>query len=121
MLSYRTSKNAIAGNSLYMVTETVFFTSPAFPSTVSRSPSPKVSFVCSCFCEVRRNVVQGLSEVVTVSEAVNGPITVSFSSKRATTRLRRWWSNSMRILPPESEACQWGHPQRWRVTKEQPQ
>src|ERR1035437_7589022 len=100
VLVYWTAKNAIAGKSSYTVTETIFVSVPAVPSTVSRSPSPKVSFVRPCFCEARRNPVQALSAVVTVSEAVNGPITVSVLSKRATTRLRRLLSNSMRRFPP---------------------
>ncbi len=53
---------------------------PAFPSTVSRSPSPKASYR-SFLCEVRKTPVQSLSAIVTVSEAVNGPITVSVAVK----------------------------------------
>src|SRR5437899_7677719 len=68
------SKRWVGAGGHNAVTPAVFFSSPAFPSTVSRSPSPKVSFVCSFFCEVRRNAVQGLSADVTVSEAVNDTI-----------------------------------------------
>src|SRR3984885_8168774 len=100
VLVYCTSKNDIAGKSSYIVTETLFVSAPAFPSTVSRSPAPKLSLVRSCSCEVRRNIVQSLPAVVTVSEAVNGPSTVSFLSKQATTRLRKERSHSIRILPP---------------------
>src|SRR3984957_9148444 len=92
LFAYWTSKNAIAGKSLYTVTETVLVSVPAFPTTVRRSPSPKASFACSCFCEVRRNPVEllavGLSAMVTVSEAETGPSPFSVLSKRATPRVR---------------------------------
>src|SRR6202050_3356755 len=77
-----------------MVTSTFWRRVPSLPVTVRRWAGPKVSEVCPVLAEVRVKSVKVRVAPSRVSEAENG--VSGFVAKSGTTRVWRWWSNSIR-------------------------